>query len=460
MISISRKLKGFSMNFAFLRNPRTRGSVVKKNILGSGLIKIISIAISFFTVPMVLNILDQESYGIWLTLSSIFYWIMYFDIGLGRGLRNKYAESLAKNDINSAKSYVSTAYFSIGTVGLGFIAIFLLINPYLEWSTILNIQDKDGENYSLITTIIFPMFCLQFILNLIKSILIADQKSAGSELLNLASSSLIFGMLSYYSILGNASLTKVAIIFSGAPVIVLLITSAYMFLGPYNHVVPEYKFAKKEYLLSIGTIGVKFFIIQICGLVTVSTTNVIVANLFSPAEVVPYSLVYRYFFYVLVAFNLISNPLYGAMTEAYAKGDIFWIKNALKKVNYISIIFVMGLGFMILVSGSFFKMWIGDTVNISLLLTIFMAIYFAQTIMITVYAVFISAVGALKISFIFSIINATIHIPLTIYMGRRFGLVGIVLALIVPAIPGLYWLPAQTYKILNNKAKGIWGVNG
>ncbi|NBI98218.1 hypothetical protein D1645_25625, partial [Parabacteroides goldsteinii] len=48
-----------------------RSSLVKKNIAGSIVIKGISICTSLLLVPLTLDYINKELYGIWLTLSSI-----------------------------------------------------------------------------------------------------------------------------------------------------------------------------------------------------------------------------------------------------------------------------------------------------------------------------------------------------------------------------------------------------
>lgn len=51
------------------------------------MIKCISIAVSFFLVPLTLGYVDSELYGIWLTLSSIITWLQFMDIGFTNGLK-------------------------------------------------------------------------------------------------------------------------------------------------------------------------------------------------------------------------------------------------------------------------------------------------------------------------------------------------------------------------------------
>ena len=86
------------------------------NIIFSFFLKGISIIITFIQVPITLKYLDSTKFGIWLTLSSMVAWFSFFDIGLGNGFRNKYAQSKAKNEIKDAKMYLSTTYISISVI--------------------------------------------------------------------------------------------------------------------------------------------------------------------------------------------------------------------------------------------------------------------------------------------------------------------------------------------------------
>jgi len=54
----------------------------------------------------------------------------FFDIGLGNGLRNSFAEAVAKGEHLLAKTFVSTTYtIFIGIISLLFL-LFLIINSY------------------------------------------------------------------------------------------------------------------------------------------------------------------------------------------------------------------------------------------------------------------------------------------------------------------------------------------
>ena len=90
-----------------------RSKKVLKNIALSIISKGITIICSLLVVPLTINYVNPTRYGIWLSLSSIIGWIGYFDLGLGNGFRNKYAEAKAFGNYILAKQYISTTYLTI-----------------------------------------------------------------------------------------------------------------------------------------------------------------------------------------------------------------------------------------------------------------------------------------------------------------------------------------------------------
>lgn len=94
----------------FINKGSERSIKAKKNVLSMLFIKGGSILVGLLLVPLTLEYVDSESYGIWLTLSSMVAWISFFDIGINNGLKNKLAESLALKNYELGQKYVSTTY--------------------------------------------------------------------------------------------------------------------------------------------------------------------------------------------------------------------------------------------------------------------------------------------------------------------------------------------------------------
>ena len=143
--------------------------------------------------------------------------MIYFDFGLGNGLRNKLAEALAKDDFELAKSYVSTAYFLITFIIVGFLAIFFTCNQFLNWAIILNAPSSLSHELSLLAAIIFLFFGMRFISVLIETILLADQKPALANFIEVIGNFLSL-LLTYILIkTTQSSLIFLGIAVAGAP---------------------------------------------------------------------------------------------------------------------------------------------------------------------------------------------------------------------------------------------------
>ena len=70
------------------KNKNKRSTMLHKNILYSAILKVIGLTCSLLIVPVTLGYLNDEVYGIWLTMSSILYWFAFFFFFFGNGKRN------------------------------------------------------------------------------------------------------------------------------------------------------------------------------------------------------------------------------------------------------------------------------------------------------------------------------------------------------------------------------------
>jgi hypothetical protein len=65
-------------------------------------------------------------------------------------------------------------------------------------------------------------------------------------------------------------------------------------------------------------------------------------------------------------------------------------------------------------------------------------------------------VGKIKLQLYTGILDMIIHIPLAIYLGKKLGIAGVVLSLVILCGLNMIWTIIQYNKIINNKATGIW----
>ena len=430
--------------YHFWNNPDGRTQKVNRNISYSLIIKGFGILISLLLVPLTLGYLNPYEYGIWITLNSILTWINYFDIGLGNGLRNKLTEALAIKDYNMAQMYVSTALVLLFFIALILYALFLILSSFISWYDILNVESSIRNLDTIVMIVMFCM-CICFVLRIIGTIFLSYQNTWVNDFLTFAGSLLAFVWIYILTCTSEGSLMKVAIAFSLSPVIVYLIAFPITFFKFHKEIRPCIKAVKLKYANSLVGLGIQFFALQLSCLVIYATSNFIISKLFSPAEVTPYNIAFKYCNLIVMGFSIIISPLWSAITDAYVRKDIKWIILNMNKMIKIWGLCCLALLLMVLVSQPIFHLWIGYEVLISYMWCILFCAYSNGT-------------GALKIQMLTMSVGAILFIPVAIFVAKHIGLVGIAYSMgTVLLIPGIAL--AIEYKYSIRKLKNIYSVN-
>lgn len=409
-------------------------------------------------VPLTINFLNTENYGIWLTLSSFISWFSFFDVGLGNGLRNKFAEAKAKGDMTLAKGYVSSAYFTISAVSLGLIILFIVLNFFIDWTKVFNTSPSLQKDLILLMPIVFGFFCLQLVAKLITTIYTADQQHSTQgkvTFLTNAGSLLIVWLLTKTT---NSSFLIFGIVYSVFPVLLLIGFNLVGFKRRYKQFKPERRFWNRDYLKDIFGLGFNFFLIQMAGIILFSTDNIIITQLFGPKKVVPYNISLKYFGIANMVLSLIISPYWSAITDAYVKKDLKWIKKSMNSLFKISIAVILLVLLMVYFSEDVYVIWVGDKVKIPFDLTIYMSIYIVLTISYSPFTFFINGTGKVKLQMYSILITSIINIPLSVYLALnlKMGVSGVIASTILCIIPHVFLVPIQYFKIINEKSKGIW----
>jgi len=397
-------------------------------------------------------------HGVWLTVGSFSGWLSFFNIGLGNGLRNKLAESIAKDDFVAAKKYVSSTYFIITLIALGLFIVLLPIILVVNWNSVFNIESTDYTTLKLSLIAFVGFFCMKFVLSLIRTIMEALQRPAFSDLMDFLFSSLFFLAIILLYKYSESSLLYVIMVSGGIPVIILSSFSIYFFSGKYKYLRPSLKDVDTRLLSSLSSLGARFFIVQIAVIVLFATDNMIITRLFGPSDVVPYSAARKFFGIVEMGFSIVLVPFWSAFTDAFVKGEISWVRSSITKLLKLLGGVVVVLIIMLLISPFVFKLWLKDMVEIPWHLSLSMAVYVLVRSWNNVFVYFINGVGKITIQLYMSIFTSIINIPLSIFFAKNLGMgiQGVILATVFCLLIGSVLHPIQYYKIVNNKATGIW----
>lgn len=455
-ISILNTRKELNKLYSKLLGGGKRSSAVKKNIIGSFAVRGISIVISLMLVPMTLGYVSSELYGIWLTLSSIVMWLGFFDVGFTLGLKNKLTEAIALNDWERGKALVSTTYFTMVLIFLPLCAVLMIVIPFVNWSSFLNVSQRYNMEIQKAMYVLAACFCLQMIANVLTSIVSAFQKVALASafpVIGNAVSLLVIFLLTKFA---PPSLVALACAISVMPVLVIGIASVILFGSAFNRVSPNIHTVNLSYVKDIFSLGAKFFIIQIQVVVLFQATNILISNVSGPNEVTSYNIAYKYMAVAMMIYNIILSPLWPAFTDAYTKKDFDWMKRIYSKIVKVYMLSVVVIVLMVIVSPLVYRLWIGNTELVPMLMTIAVAVYIAVNSWDSLQVFIINGIGAVKLQTYVTLVGLIAHIPLSLALGNYIGVYGVVASMIIINVFYSCVFTAQTHKLLSQKATGIW----
>lgn len=408
-----------------------------RNMLLSSICRPLSMLISYIYIPLVLNYLGDEKYGIWSTILTIISWVHYFDIGIGNGLRNKLTESLAKRD-GKSRDLVSSAYVIIAIIMTAFAVLFSLAASIVNWETVFGVKNIKDNLYAVVTvSVIF--IAINFVFSLCKNILYAMQKAAVVSASDLAVQILnIIGLL-VISRFSDGNLFLMAVAYGLAMLLVNIITSIILFTR-HKDVSPSLKYVNLESGKKVTSLGVQFFIVQICALILFTTDSLIISYMYGAVEVTPYSMVNKIFNIIISVYAALLTPTWSDITKANAEKDYDHINKLLRALNMIMSIFFGFTLILLIVFRPLSGWWLGKDLNYTSVLIVFGALYCVLTIWCNTYSYFTNAMEIMKVPRIVAIVQAIINLPLSLFFAEVLNLkvagvlAGTVLTMFIPAI--------------------------
>lgn len=405
-----------------------RTKQIKKNIIYSFILKLLSILLSFLLIPITINYLTVVEYGIWTVMFSVMSWINFLDFGLGLGLRNKLTEAVSKNDIREIKVNLSTGIILITAIGsIIFIIFFILINC-INMQIVFNTKEISEQELYISTIFTGFFIIISFILSIVNQIYYAYQKSAITGFIQIINSFITL-ILVYYLTIRNIHGLLYFVISFGISMLFSRLMFAIYFFYTHKELIPNFKFFKKSIVKNIFNLGTVFFVIQICSLIISSTSSFFITQILGPQYVREYDLIFKLFNFVTIVHSLICTPLWSAYTDAFVKRDYEWIFKIIKKLMYLMIpICIMSL-ILMLSANYIVQIWIGQNIKISNILIIVMGIYVIVNCWMNIWSYFLNGIGNIKIQMYVNVFSTIICIPLGCYLMKYIGNTGMILGI-------------------------------
>lgn len=439
-----------------------RGALLRQNVLMGMGVKVGSIVCSLVLVPMTINFVNKTQYGIWLTISSMVTWMAFFDVGFSNGLRNKLAEALAHKDYTQGRSYLSTTYVMLSLIFAAVMLVLLALIRCLDIAPLLKVDASYEAELKVAASVMVVYFCVGFVLRTLSYVLKADMRTAYASLIDFVGQLGVLAVIAVLRQMVEGSLTVLSLALTLPPLLVWVVASVALYSRRYRQLRPSVSLYRHEDVRSLLNLGVKFFIIGLAFIVQFQTSNFLIARFFSVTEVTSYNIVYKYFNVMYMAFFIMIDPFWGAVTNAWSRGERDWIRQAAMKYLRMAGLWLAGGLLMLVASPWIYDLWINrhvsEPVSLPFSLSAWMLAYVMCTIVGQIFVMVVNGIGALRIQFYSSLLSPIVFVATTWLLARYvgMGMESVLIGSIVANFNGLVLAPLQYYKVIIRQKQGIW----
>ncbi|MBX2895005.1 MAG: oligosaccharide flippase family protein [Cyclobacteriaceae bacterium] len=319
--------------------------------LGAVAAKAINFLIFTVSIPLTINYLGKERFGLWMTMSSMIIMLtIVSDLGLGIALMNKVSELNGLNNKALIRKNVSNGFFLlVGIATLLLISYGFIYFFFLDWTKIFQLQNTSNFNeVNHAMNLLITIFCFNLPFTIVDKFQEANQEGYLSSLWQSAGN--FFGFIAILIVvkyqLGLVSLIAATF---GIPTLIRVINFIYLSTKR-RTMKPTLMDFDKTVVYSLLSVGFVFFLLNLLNMVGMHSDSFIISSTLSVSEAGLYGVVQKF---SLAAFILwaFTNSLWPAYTEALAKEDFSWVKKTIRRNLLISGLLGLLIAMILLVIG-------------------------------------------------------------------------------------------------------------
>jgi O-antigen/teichoic acid export membrane protein len=388
--------------------------------------KAVGVATMLVSVPLALNYLGADSYGLWLTLSSFALMLGFADLGIGNGVLNAVSGAHGRDDRRSARAAVSSGFFMLCAVGGALLAIFAVIYPFVPWERVYNVTSADAVNDAGPTTIVFVIvWALSIPVGLVERVQLGYQRGYVNYAWQAAGS--VFALAGLIlAIEANAGTPWLVLALAGGPLLAGLLNGVVEFGWVRPWLRPAWSHAARPVVRRLISVGLMFFILQATMVTTYFSDNLIVAQVLGSAAVPQYAVPAKLFGFIVTVISMLVWSLWPAYGEAMTRGDFAWVRRTVVRTLVLTLVLTTGPALLlVLVGRPLIQLWVGDSVEPSLWLLAGLAAWAVVSGVGGAVAIFLNGAGILRFQVVCGILMFAAALPLKIVFARTWGVAGV-----------------------------------
>lgn len=347
-------------------SPRVRSIERYRRIAHSSLASIFAkgstVLTSIITIPLTVNYLGIERFGLWMTLSSILVILSFVDLGLGTGLINAITRADGQDDRGAAHASISNTFFILFIQTALLITVLVAITPRINWQAVYNLKGSVAiSEAGLASFLLVFIYLLGLPFTVVQKTHDGYQEGYINHIFQIFGSVLTVVMV-VIVIHIQLGLPWLVIAFAGVPRFALLANFSLHFLYQRPWLRPTINIINFGIIKDLFRVGWVFFLLNLFTMIGFNADNIIISNILGASAVAEYAIVQK-MAYIAILYWTFLQALWPAYGEALARRDYAWVKKTIYRSIWLSSIggLVLG-GFLYFFGQEIVELWIGSTI--------------------------------------------------------------------------------------------------
>jgi O-antigen/teichoic acid export membrane protein len=389
--------------------------------------RVVGMATSLISVPLVLDYLGQDRYGMWVQMSSLVAALGPLDLGIGLGLLTVLSDAYGRNDKEAARRAISTAAAMLTLIASVAVVVFGIAYFFIPWARVFNVATPTAiSEAGPAAAILFGSFAIGLPLGITGQVQLAHQSgyisSAWAILGNVGS---FIALIAIIVIHGNLPLLVLAL--TGVGLLAAALNGWFLFRRQRRWLMPRLQDVDLRTARPLLKTGSLFLVLQIAGLAAFSLDNVVIAQLMGSSSVQEYAVPTKLFVLAPTLLSFVLVPLWPAYRESLARGDGAWVKRTLRRSITLAALFNIPSSLFLIVAGPFLlNVWVHSQVHPTTLLMVGLGTWTIMNTLNGPFAMLLNAANVVGFQAVCSILMAVANVTISIYLVQRIGVSGAV----------------------------------
>ena len=394
-------------------------------------VRIFSAVINLFTVPLTIDYLGAERYGLWMTISTMLSMLSFADLGLGNGLLNAIAKAKGRNSMKDAQIAVSSTFFILLFISVLLLSVILIVYPNVEWYKVFNVKTEIAKSETGPSLLVFFLI---FLINLPLGIIgrIQDGHQEGYKYqVWLIIGSIISLIMLLICIELKGGLPWLVLALSSGQVVASISNGIFLFSQEKRELLPRFVFFDFNTGRSLINEGSKFLILSVFTILANSSDALILSHTLGLGSVSGFEIVKKIFLFSMFT-QFIIQPLWPAFAEAIERGDYSWANKTLKKAINLGVLSGLIISLPLLLFGKqIVVFWVGKMYEPSFILLLGFYANIAIANYGGVMSTFLNSGPLLTKQTKMIVLASICSIILKIVLSIKFGSSGIIWATVI-----------------------------